>query len=111
MRTITIELPDWTDERHIFIMAGIEMAAYALYGEEVIHIKEDRCNFCGECCRNLKINIEPIGPDKSCIHLETPIQGMSECGLGRKRPFDCSTGMHRKGRTPGCCITYRAEKI
>src|SRR5512147_158939 len=89
-RKITIELPDWTDERHIFIMAGIEMVAYALYAEDVINIKEVRCNFCGECCRNLVTNVEPIGPDKSCINLEPAINGQAECGLGRLRPFECS---------------------
>lgn len=107
---LTIDLPDWCDERHIYIMAGIEMAAYKLYGEDVVNIKTVRCAACGSCCRNLSRYLPDVAERGDCIHLGT--RGIdNECGLSEQRPFLCSTGMQHKGLTPKCSIEYRTEKL
>jgi hypothetical protein len=106
---IELNLPDWVDERHIYIMAGIEMVAYKLYGEDVIHIKTRRCSNCGECCMHLTPSARlPIGSDGHCSYLEDVGGGLMECAMGVNRPFGCSIGMQRKGLFdhPSCTVEY-----
>lgn len=67
---IEIEIPDWAEEKHIYVMAGIEMVAYKKVGEKW-HVKVRRCAKCGKCCQG-------------CEHLKH-----KECSLGIKRPFLC----------------------
>ena len=68
-------LPKWTDERNIYILAGIEPLIKRDLGKW--HIKTERCNKCGECCRKIK-----------CEHL---IFKANEwlCDHGLNRPFQC----------------------
>ena len=109
---ITLDLPDWAQERHIFIMAGIELLAYKLYGEEVIQVKKVRCNLCGACCMNLNKHCPlPINADGNCLYLAGELGGKRECTLGLERPYSCSIGMHRRGRTPNCCIEYATREL
>ncbi len=108
---ITIDIPEWAQKRHIYIMAGIEMLAYKLYGEDVVHIKTARCSRCGECCMNLGLGSEePIGPDGNCIHLDK-VGGQYVCGLHIRRPFGCSVGMQKKGSHPSCTVEYKEVKV
>ena len=110
---LVIELPDWAEERHIYVMAGIEMLAYKLYGEDVINIKAIRCIQCGKCCMDLKVGMGlPIDEKGTCIHLEK-IGQVYECGLGVHRPYMCSIGLEQKGRkgSPDCAIEYRQKKV
>ena len=108
---IEIEIPDWCDERHIYILAGIEMVAYKLYGQTVWCIKETRCNMCGACCENLRVQPLPFEDitdalTTDCQYLEL-IGTEKACSLGMHRPVSCSVGLQEDGRTPNCCIKYK----
>jgi len=65
----------WTDERNIYIFAGIEIFIKRDLGKW--YIKTERCNKCGECCRRVK-----------CEHL---IFRANEwlCDYHIDRPFQC----------------------
>jgi hypothetical protein len=81
MRTITVEIPDWAEKRHIYVFAGIELLAYQLVGQSM-RIKTSRCNMCGKCC---------IIRGQPCEHLVA--DGKKRvCDLGVSRPFSCSIG-------------------
>jgi len=77
---IEIEIPDWADERHIYVFAGIELLAFK-HVDEAWKIKTSRCTMCGNCCRNFK------GVD--CEHLKQDGTRWV-CGLGLARPISCS---------------------
>lgn len=87
---ITLELPEWTEERHIRIFAGIEIVAYKLASENTFRIKKSRCNFCGKCCMDVKVDHmfgrDPITGDCQFLRQNGKIY---ECGLGIGRPFSC----------------------
>jgi len=87
-------LPDWTEERHLRVFAGIELVAEKLHGESW-KVKVSRCSGCGHCCENFNypgtLMGLPINEDGSCGHLVR--DGHKRiCGLGNARPFSCSTG-------------------
>lgn len=101
---ITFTLPEWAEDRHLYLMAGIEMVAYKLYGEDKVYTKKNRCSACGECC--LKIQSGTLlraKEDGSCSFLSDYM----ECLLGIFRPVGCSVSMHRVGDTPNCTVEYR----
>lgn len=85
MRRIDVDLPDWCDERHIYVMAGMELAAYQRVGEPM-KVKVSRCSQCGKCCQKM-----------GCEHLE-PDGDKWRCGLAINRPF-------------ACCISVGSEVI
>lgn len=73
---IHLELPDWIDDKHIYVMAGMELVAYELVGEKMM-VKTSRCSQCGKCCEKL-----------GCEHLEAD-GSRWRCGLAINRPFAC----------------------
>lgn len=106
---ITIELPEWAQERHIYILAGIEMVAYKLYGEDILHIKTVRCRLCGDCCEGLPIGgILPVKPNGNCSYLGESVGGVRECSLGVYRPIGCSVGLQKRNH-PKCAVEYKVE--
>jgi len=88
---ITLDLPDWTDERNIRVFAGIEPVARRLKDGHW-EIKTARCSQCGACCSNLGSGHPFPTIDRQCIYL-TPEPGKDNdkwlCGLGFSRPFGC----------------------
>lgn len=93
---MNIEL-GWTDERAVYILAGIELVAFRVPGQKW-KVKTGRCNMCGKCCMNLRIgHLFPI-IDGRCIHLEKePGKNPSyRCQLGLHRPFGCCIGIPEK---------------
>ena len=46
-----IELPSWTDERRIIVLAGVEEVAHRIQG--IWYIKTSHCQRCGECCKRV----------------------------------------------------------
>ena len=75
---IEIDLPDWVDERHIRIFAGVELAAFKWSHEDFWKVKDGRCQQCGECCTNLKNHTEPT-INGECIHLDEERKGKRLC--------------------------------
>lgn len=109
---IEIELPDWADERNIYVFAGIELVAVRTFQEDKFRIKDIRCNSCGVCCSVLdpKTHFFPV-IKKRCIHLENEpgTKDKWRCRLGIHRPFLCSFWPEdRIGELPEyCCISYK----
>jgi len=97
-----IKLPKWTDERNIYIFAGIEIVMKRDLGEW--YIKTERCNNCGKCCMS-----KPKGwthgrnRKHDCKHL---IFRANEylCDLGADRPFFCSVS---EGLPEDCNIKWK----
>jgi len=88
---IVLEIPQWAEERHIFITAGIELVAFKQVGEE-LKVKTSRCSMCGKCC-------ETVYKEGPCQHLE-PEGDKKVCGLGFSRPWRCCVSHNLT--TPGC---------
>jgi len=89
---IELELPDWVEERHLYIMAGIETVAYK-YLDQPWKIKTGRCKSCGKCCMNFDVNDSSFKDkvvDGHCIYLKN-YGATWVCDLGSARPWDCCT--------------------
>jgi len=90
---ISLDLPDWVDERNIYVMAGVELVARK-HKDAEWEIKTGRCNMCGICCQRLGNGRGHPFPviDSSCIHLKKEVGDNPRwlCGLGENRPFSCS---------------------
>lgn len=91
---IELELPDWVRERTIYVMAGVELAAYRVPGR-TWQVKISRCNMCGKCCMKLGERHPFPVIDGSCVYLsKRPGKNpMYECGLRMHRPFGCCVGI------------------
>lgn len=112
---IVVDLPDWCDERHIFIVAGIELAAYKLYGEDVVQVKTERCSMCGQCCEEVPHNwFLGRTEENSCVHLQKDSEEYRPCRLGVLRPWSCCTDLVRAGKIPEydkCTVDYEARTL
>jgi Fe-S-cluster-containing hydrogenase component 2 len=108
---VTIDFPEWTDERNIDIFAGIEHAIKRENG--VWYVKDRRCNLCGQCCMNVPEDW-PHGYNKetgNCIHLEYNTTAEFEgetykqylCDLCADRNFSCSRS---EGEPEFCSIIW-----
>lgn len=107
---IEIELPEWTDDKCIYIFAGIEMAARRIDEVKGWEVKDGRCNLCGKCCISLTEHIYPI-IDGACSLLQKEV-GDNEnwlCGLAINRPFGCSinTPYDLVEKIDGCTESFK----
>jgi len=101
---VILDLPDWVDGRHIYVFAGIELAAYKYHGQGW-KVKTGRCRMCGGCCMGLgEVTQPPFAVDGRCVHL-IPDGPKLVCELGSGRPFSCSAGVRLKN-VEGCTETY-----
>jgi len=104
---LTVDLPDWCDERNVYIMAGIELAGYKLYGRNEVMVKSVRCNMCGECCMNLPKRY-PVDKteDGKCIHFDTKTK-LCLIPIERSRLCDrCDPNMNSEPKEY-CAIRYK----
>ena len=100
---IEVEIPDMWNERHLYIMAGIDVVAYKELGKKW-RVKQTPCNMCGECCRNLPERFFFKTVDGVCEHLGSN----NTCNLGIARPYVCCVSKERKGQDfKQCSITYK----
>ena len=122
MRKITLELPKWCEERHIYVFAGMELAAYKYLGQPM-RVKINRCHECGSCCTGLG-EVSPdfytlcpnCGKEHAvftvingiCIFLGQDGPNKRPCNRGSGRPFACSAGVGLKN-VEGC--TERFEEV
>jgi len=74
---IVLQLPEWINERHIYVLAGMELVAFKHKGKKW-KVKISRCSMCGKCCEKLK-----------CEHLDKN----KECDYFLARPFSCCVGI------------------
>ena len=103
---VELDLPDWVDERHIRIFAGVELVAKKLVQNDYWQVKDERCNFCGKCC-----HFKPgkgIYPSVNghCIHLKKVKKGWV-CGIPLLRSRLCLDDPPRHIRSGECSITYK----
>jgi hypothetical protein len=110
---VEIDLPDWCNERHIYVIAGTELAAYKEAQEGVFHVKTSRCNNCGLCCMGLPEGHVPTDGEGTCLYLAR--DGVKKiCSLGATRPWPCIEGDPVKGKWANaksiCSIRYDGDK-
>jgi len=97
MIKIELELPDWADERTIYVMAGIELIAYRFPGK-TWQVKSSRCNMCGKCCMKLGERHPFPVINGRCVYLvKRPGKNCEEheCILRMHRPFGCCVAVLR----------------
>jgi len=84
---IELELPDWVVEGPLYVLAGIELAAYRGINKEW-KIKTERCHSCGTCCKSFNSakpsNSFPPTTKGVCNYLKD-----NKCSFGFHRPFSC----------------------
>lgn len=102
---IEIDLPEWCNSRHLFILAGIELVAYKIQGDTTWKVKSGQCNFCGKCCETSSYYPFPTAEDGSCSMLEM-IGTEKVCKLGSDRPTGCSVGVLNTKNDSYCTISY-----
>lgn len=88
MAEITLDLPEWAEERHVAVMAGMELVAYRPYGKNVWYVKTARCNSCGVCCHMLSPAYPIENTDNVCNYL-VKIGQIEECSKVFYRPWAC----------------------
>lgn len=98
---IGIELPDWVEERNVYIFAGIEQVARKLKGQP-LEVKIARCGLCGKCCGNCKDLEERQG------YKQPNNKWAVMCKLSEARPFNCCTS-DGVGMVKECFIEW--EKV
>lgn len=85
---IDLDLPDWVEGKHLYVMAGVELVAYK-YLDQPWQMKTGRCNMCGKCCENLgEVSDMSKVVNGTCINLKQD-GDKKVCGLGIDRPFSC----------------------
>lgn len=114
---VTFDIPDWAQERDLYLFAGTEVVAVIPYGRGELWQKISRCDWCGRCCENLPVRVqEPISRDEhnTCTHLVT-IGGQKECDLGPRRPWSCSVYDMHIGKCPEaaklCAVRYEVKPL
>lgn len=100
---IELELPEWAEERHIRIFAGIEEVAKKLHGKSW-QIKVIRCDMCGKCCMDVPENWR-FGRDEETGWCKNLIYYANEYRCGIDRPFTCCAGDHSEEEY--CCIEWQ----
>ena len=93
-------------ERAIRVMAGRELIAEKMPGDDHWKVKETSCNFCGMCCHDFPGTVYGNDSEGRCNKLQKNGDKW-ECAAGVQVPWTClgdPTGID-------CCsITYRLVK-
>ena len=103
-KVLKFALPEWTDERHIWIIAGQEPYGYresvvvkTKKGRERKYRwwkKTGRCSLCGKCCMNLRKNwIWGVDKKGTCLRLVEGNPGEFYCDPNKGgMPWGCLKG-------------------
>lgn len=108
--TITMDIPEWAKDKHIFIFAGSELLAK----KEVRVIRQDgklvtvrqplmiksedgRCDGCGICCEDAGFSQKMLDEMKERLNNPSddacPFLGENGCILGNWIPFSCAKSL------------------
>ena len=104
---IVLDLPDWVDERHIRIYAGVELVAFKWEQDDFWHVKDQRCIMCGKCCNNLMSSHFCPSINGECIYLEPEKNRKRLCRVAIDRPRSCQEDPRHLIKTGECPITYK----
>lgn len=105
---ITIDIPEWAQERIIYVIAGLELLASKEPGKPLM-IKNKRCVRCGKCCMNVpKNHTMGINENGDCAQLEYDKKiGKYTCGMKYYKPLPCCIG---HGNPSYCSATMEEAK-
>lgn len=115
MKRIELDIPEWAQDKHIYILAGRELLAITEAAikedgsNDKLSIKNIRCNMCGKCCMNFPStswfykNGYVDKDTNKCIHLKK-YGDTYECDLSMMAPFNC---LISEKMFKDCCVTYR----
>ena len=108
---VILDLPDWCNEKHIYVLAGRELVAYKYLDPKPWMIKSSRCNLCGKCCQTFRgiINDAQIDEKGHCRHLK-PDGDMLRCGLELSVPFGCIVSIGPYKKVPECTEKFESVK-
>lgn len=110
---ITLDIPDWADERHIRILAGIELVAFKLAQEDHFKVKDVRCDWCGDCCTGFtqEKHFFNVTDNGECEHLQKADRfGRRVCSVAINRPHACTNDPVHLIERGECPITYKVVK-
>lgn len=114
---IILDIPEWAQERHIYILAGIELLAYKKFGTDELLVKTDRCNRCGDCCENIAGKWLYSNGQGGCIYLQKEPGDTTQrsCMLRTERPLCCSISdpvlFKQKDAEDWCSIRYKKVPV
>lgn len=108
---VELELPDYSDERKIWVIAGNEPVAcrYRFVDKDgnVTYRwfrKVSRCSLCGKCCMNLRPEHPFVKEDGICQFLKQVDPDKYECHAPFGMPWGCLTG---QGKPAGWILESR----
>lgn len=113
-KVLKFTLPEWTDERHVWIIAGQEPVLFRqrFVGKDRKvryrwFIKSGRCNLCGKCCMNLRSDwIWGVDSKGTCKRLVEGNPGEFYCDPNKGgMPWGCLKGDGRE-RVLECTVRY-----
>jgi hypothetical protein len=133
--TLTVELPDWTKDRNIMVLAGSEWILLRgprrtdlqgdRHGERITYRKVSRCSICGRCCIITMPQAAPFGTKKMELHgkeetvceflepekrdIDGQVQQVYVCTQrGPRVPWGC-LGAHARKPYPECTVEWEKE--
>lgn len=109
---IILDLPDnVVAGKHLYILAGRELAAYKYLDPAPWMIKTARCNLCGKCCQNFRTTTDTFQLDEkgNCKFLK-PEGNTMRCGKELNVPFSCIVGVGPYKNIPECTEKFEPVK-
>lgn len=86
---IELELPDWVQEKVIYIFSSNQMVATKQPDGNWFVVTKP-CVNCGKCCSRYNEKPFQCNENGKCPYLEEYPDGTTHCKLGAYRPFGCS---------------------
>lgn len=108
MEKILLEIPDWAEERKVYIFLGRECFMVKDHDKKW-YKKTVRCNLCGKCCKDLKDNwhlgLQVIDGETYCSKIKK-VANQFWCEAGPAGPFSCVSDSPTGFQPKGCVLEY-----
>jgi hypothetical protein len=111
MKKLKLKIPKWRGDRKVYIFFGREQ--YAVIDQnDTVHIKIERCNYCGLCCQEPGEQFPeyiPEGEDKKyCAHCRKDVdEWVCE---NPAVPYSCLTDEPPRLPHKDCVMRYKVKK-
>jgi hypothetical protein len=113
MSRLSIELPEWVDEKaRVFLVGGNEVIARKR-GEGPWEVKTRRCDQCGLCCRNAAAEWPWKDAKRDCSYLELGhvMDGKEIWRCAHpEQPWSCVRGSGEDLGPENCCIRFEPQE-